>query len=367
MEKICHLTSVHPRYDTRIFVKECQSLQKAGFEVFLIVADNLGNEIKNNINIIDAGKESSRLKRIFNSTKRILSIALEIDADIYHFHDPELIPIGLKLIKKGKKVIYDVHEDLPRQLITKPYLNKFIRKIIAFIFEIYENNSVKKFSYLMTATDFIRDRFINLNKNSVAIKNYPLIGDIETNKLWEHRKNQFVYIGLLSKERGISELVEACNYTDFELHVAGKFINAEFEQKITSLPEWQKVKFHGFLNRDQISDLLSDSKIGIVTLYPTINYKDALPVKMFEYMLAGIPVIASNIELWETILNQNNCGISVDPFSPKMIAEAINNIINDDEKAQKMGQSGQKAILNKLNWKEEEQKILNIYKNLSTK
>ena len=128
--KICHITTVHPRYDVRIFEKECSSLSKAGFEVHLIVADGKGYEEKNGIRIHDIGKPSGRLNRMLKFSKLALKKALEIDAELYHFHDPELISTGIALHKKGKKVIYDIHEDLPKQILSKKYLPSLVSKIL---------------------------------------------------------------------------------------------------------------------------------------------------------------------------------------------------------------------------------------------
>src|SRR5699024_2888763 len=115
-KSVVHLTSVHPRFDTRIFFKECQSLALSGYKVSLIVADVFHNETKSGVVIIDVGKSQDRLDRIINVTRRVYSQALSLDADVYHVHDPELLPCALKLKRKGKIVVFDSHEDVSKQL-----------------------------------------------------------------------------------------------------------------------------------------------------------------------------------------------------------------------------------------------------------
>jgi len=367
MVKITHLTSAHQRYDTRIFLKMCSSLAKVdNYKVSLIVADGKGNENKNSVNIYDIGeKTGGRLSRMTTTVKKVFEKAIELDSDIYHLHDPELIPIGLKLKKLGKKVIFDAHEDLPKQLLGKPYLNKSLLTILSKFVALYENYTCKKFDYIVTATPFIKDKFLKINPNSIDINNFPILDELVNEIPWSKKKNEVCYVGGIAEIRGIKEIVKAIGMVDnVKLNLAGKFSEKSVEDKVKSYDEWKKVNELGFLGRKDISTLYKHSKAGLVTLYPIINYLDALPIKMFEYMASGLSVISSDIKLWKEIIEGNKCGICVDPFNPKEIADAIKYIINNPKEAEQMGKNGKKAVLKKYNWGIEEKKLYKVYKEL---
>lgn len=170
--KVVHLTSAHFRGDTRIFVKQCRSLVKAGYAVTMLVADGFGNDKQSGINIIDVGLPESRLNRMLEAPRRF---AEEIDRssfDVLHLHDPELIPLGLRLKRKGTKVIYDAHEDLPSQILSKHYLGRFSRIVLARIFRWYQSFACKRFDAIVAATPYIRDQFRQINENTVDVNNF---------------------------------------------------------------------------------------------------------------------------------------------------------------------------------------------------
>ncbi len=363
MKKICHISTVHPRNDVRIFYKECTSLSK-NYEVHLIVSDGLGDEIKNKVTIHDTGlRQQSRIKRAKIDSKKALAKALELDCELYHFHDPELMSIGAQLVKHKKKVIYDVHEDIPRQILAKPYIHKYLKPILSKVIEYKENTNAKKYSAVLTSTPFIKNRFININKNTIDINNFPIIEDFDSIEI-SNQKNQLCYVGGLSENRGTYTLVKSMKTVDSKLVLAGNFESQELLNKCKQEKEWEKVEFKGYVDRKEISKILGESKIGMVNLKPIINYVDALPVKMFEYMIAGIPVVTSNFPLWKDIVETNQCGICIDPNNVDKIAEAINYLLNNPDIAKEMGENGQKAVLEKYNWNIEEQKLFKVYKDV---
>ncbi len=365
-KRVIHLTSAHRRYDTRIFIKECKTLFDEGYEVFLIVADSKGDEVKDGISILDVGTSKNKFHRIFTLTQLVFEKAKTLNADIYHLHDPELIPVGLKLKQLGKKVIFDAHEDVPKQLLSKPYLNPILSYSFSLGFSIYERWICREFDAIVTATPIIRDKYLNINRNSIDINNFPLQTELDSSSDWNIKHNVVCYVGGMSVIRGIREMVLSMNMlnTNVNLVLGGRFNDPQVERQVKQYAGWQYVKYLGFLDRQGVRAVISQSIAGLVTLHPTRNYIESLPVKMFEYMSGGIPVICSNFPLLQEIIKVNNCGICVNPLNPQEIAEAIEFLINHRKIAEKMGNNGRQAIKNKYNWEKERHKLLMLYNSL---
>jgi len=362
---VCHITTVHSERDVRIFHKECKSLAKAGFDVKLIVINGKGFT-EDGIEAIGIPCEyKGRLQRFTKAPKIAYKKAIELNAEIYHFHDPELLPTGLKLKKRGKKVIYDVHEDLPRQILSKYYLPRPIRKFVSYIIEKYENRVARKLDQIITATPHIRDRFLKINKNTTDINNFPVSNVYKKIPDWAARKQEVCYVGGLSEIRGTKEIVSAAsNLKNISIHLAGDFDPKEIRNKVINIPGWENIIEHGFVSRDEARKIMDNSIAGLVVFHPEPNHINAQPNKIFEYMSAGLPVIGSAFPLWKEIIVDHECGICVDPLIPSEIADAIKWIANQPDRAMQMGLNGTKLVKEKYNWKIEEQKLIQVYNSL---
>lgn len=368
-KKICHLSSAHQGLDVRIFVKECASLAREGYETHLVITAT-ANEVRaallQGIVLHPLEKPRGRFSRMLRQTWRCFRIAKTIDADAYHFHDPELIPFGIIFSLMGKHVIYDVHENLPQDILSKDWIPEWARKFIARIADGVETFSARHFFSVIGATPTISERFKRVNPKSIDINNYPILHELDFDGGYKEKTNEICYIGGISKIRGIGELVKALELTklDVRLNLAGIFSDPVAEKDARQSEGWSRVTELGFLDRGGVRKVLGRSMAGLVTLHPVENYLDALPVKMFEYMAAGIPSIASNFPLWKEIVEGNGCGICVDPLNPIEISEAIDYLLSNPEEAISMGARGRAAIEGKFNWKNEEVKLLSFYREI---
>lgn len=356
---ICQITTVHPRYDVRIYKKVCLSLV-SDYHVNLIVADGIGDEVINNVNIIDIGlRYSSRIKRMLFTTRSVYRKAMELNCGVFHFHDPEFLFYGLKLARKGKMVIYDVHEDLPKQTLSKDYLNPVWRIIVAQMIKMVENYISSRLYAVITVTPFINERFRKLNKRSININNYPFI--LSVNTIQYKNRSGLCYVGSISRIRGIKEIVRSLENIDTFLNLAGDFESEEFKKELFNEINWTKVKYYGTVSSERVLEILKTSQIGLVTYLPEPNHIEAQPNKMFEYMASSLPMIASDFPLWKEIVEDNNCGICVNPNNPEDISNAINYLLMNQDIAEAMGKNGVEAVNKKYNWESEKQKLLTLY------
>ncbi len=350
--RVCHLTTVHRQEDVRVFHKECVSLAEAGYEVYLVSCGDTYD--KHGVHIIGAAERNvSRLQRMTRSAKAVYRAALDLDADVYHFHDPELIPCGIKLKRRGKKVIFDDHEGLSAQILEKGWIPKALRKPVSKVYGVYETHAVSKFDAVVTATPYLAEELKSVCENVVAVNNYPKLDDVEFHDVSFAERDPIVcYAGGIKEVRGEKIMREAMNEVDGTLIIAG-------DHEI--MDAGNKVRYVGHLDRGGVNDLYGSAVAGLCILMPTRHFYNSQPVKMYEYMAAGLPFICSDFPGWMKVAEESRCGICVDPTDPHALAEAINRLLEDRETAQEMGRSGHEYVIRNCNWANEEKVLLDLY------
>lgn len=365
---VVHLTSVHPPNDIRIFVKECKTLADAGYTVSLIAPGERDHE-RDGIAILAIPQAGSRIDRILYSTSGVLRRALHQEAAIFHFHDPELIPVGLLLKLRGYKVIYDAHEDVSADILDKQWIPPMLRWPIAICVSGLEKLGSRVFDQVVAATPAIARRFPA--KRVTIVQNFPILDELvdASPVTYVSRPPTFVYIGGVSAVRGAAEMVDAIGMLSEDrtatLRIAGRIAPRGLEADLIARPGWKAVHLAGWLDRYGVSALLSEGRAGVVLFHPLRNHVESQPTKLFEYMSAGLPVIASDFPHWRQIVAGARCGILVDPFDVTAVAKAMQWILDHPDEAEAMGRRGMNAVRERYSWRVEGQRLIHLYDSLT--
>lgn len=369
MIKVCHVTSAHPMEDNRIFKKQCCSLVKNGYEVTLVQQGK--SYEKSGVSIVGFGiMESSRLKRMLLTAKRAYRKALEVDADVYQLHDPELLPYALKLKKRGKKVIFDSHEKYSDLMVDKPYLPGWSAHLVSALYSRYESYILKRIDgVIFPCLKNGKHPFEGQCTNLVTVNNTARMEELYDHYVpcGEKYPRSIVYIGSISHNRGITHAVQAAAKSGAVLYLGGNFSPESYRQELEAMPEYNSVRYLGSLDRQAVLDTLQHCQIGLATLLNVGQYNqfDNLATKAYEYMSLGLPVILSRSPFNEKIMNSYRFGVCVDPDDPQQIAEAICYLLDNPEEARRMGDNGREAVRTEFNWKTEERKLLDFYKKIT--
>lgn len=363
--RVVHLSSAHYAWDTRILHKECKSLAKAGHDVTL-VAQHEKDALIGGVKIKALRAPNSRWQRWTSAIWNVHRHAARLNADLYHFHDPELIPLGVWLSLRGKRVIYDAHEDLPNTFPYKYYIPSFARRMLAWAAGQIETRAARRFSAVVAATPTIVNRFSEYNSNTVLVRNFPLLAELtrEIELPWKERPPLLVYVGSMAPERGFREAMAATALLAPELNAHLAFagpVSPKMREEMSGLAGFDRTELLGLLSRDEVASLLSRARVGLVPLHRMPNFINSLPIKLFEYMSAGVPVVASDFPLWRKIIEDCGCGLLVDPHDSKGMALAMEFLLTHPDEARQMGARGREAIERRYNWQTEEQQLLALY------
>jgi glycosyltransferase involved in cell wall biosynthesis len=331
----------------------------------LVVADGLGDEKDEYLTIIDLGKPSNRIARFILQLKVMYSLRLR-NFDIFHLHDPELLFVGFLLKLFNKKVVYDIHELVFHDIIAKQWIPFYsLRFFVASFYNVIESIAVSAFDSIILAEDGYKKHYYSLYPDKVhkfeVINNYPILP--ESN---EFRKDEFqvftlIYVGSLSENRGILELIRALDKVNqpVQLILVGKWVDESYFIKCKSEFNWKFVSYEGHHKPKAVRKYILKSNLGICTLYSEENYLYTTPVKTFEYISFGIPILMSDFPFW--IEFYEKYAHFCNPKSPEDIASSINRLLCNNLKLYNELKVNCITDKKKFNWGKEFDKLIALY------
>ena len=374
MKHVCHLSSVHPWNDVRVFHKECRSLASADYRVTLIARGDEGSANVDGVDVLRV-PPGPRWKRpmVWRQCARHV---MALRPDLLHFHDPELIPTACALGHRLRvPVIYDCHEDNPAFIKIKYWLPRLVRLGASMAFDRYERGRAPAFAAVITADDAVARRFDGTAR-TVVVFNYPIVpaGSRASQPEDKACPRQIIYVGVLSTARGSLLMLEAMlhlleSVPDAHLRVVGGWDNEGDRRRAEEFLEAHRglrdhVSFTGRVPHATVLSEIARSAVGWAPLQDVEKYNKNIPTKLFEYMLHGLPVVASDLIPIRPYITQARCGLLADPGDPLQHATALKSLLEAPQAARETGQRGRQAVHQEYNWNNEAQKLLALYARL---
>lgn len=385
---ICFLSTSHDATDARVFHREAVSLAEAGYDVtyytpFSPTETVDGVDIRSvELDGIDTdGGDGPPLPEVADRLRTafaLLRTLYDTDYDVYHFHDVELLPVGVALsVLTNGRVVYDVHEDVEHVVGHKDLFPRPLRPLLSRVVSTLERRLAASVDGVIAASADIAARFAD-HDNTVIVTNYPArrwAENAEETALTADEDGegvQFVYCGLLSELRGIPTVIEAIEAVpeehDVSLVIGGKYASEDDRRRIEQAARGtDRVELVGWLpSLAAVIDLFYESDVGVMCFEPEPNKTHAAhrSNKLFQYMAARLPIIVSDVGNWTDVVEGNDCGIAVDPTDPERIAAAMTALVEDPDRRARFAENGHRAALETYNWETQRERLLGLYDRL---
>jgi glycosyltransferase involved in cell wall biosynthesis len=365
--KVIHLTTVHSWQDPRIFLKQCRSLAKAGYEVHLLSRDAPDAE-REGVRLHPLKKVyTSKVGRMLFGTAAAWKQAMEMKPDIIHFHDPELIPGSFKAKKAGIKVVYDIHEDYTTSIAGRSYIPGFITGLVKALISRYETKAHREHATII-AEDYYAERF----PHAIPIRNYPVMqgmDEVETKTPSAKAAAKVLYTGTLDFPRGALVMAKLHQkLKGMEVRMIGRCsagMYAAIEEILGD--EVRKVVPHGITDYVPFSEILKAYQSGEyfagLALFPkSEHFARKRLTKFYEYMYFGLPVIASDYPEWTEFIEENKLGYTCNPENLDEAAELINKVQGEWDKLWVSRQPEMRALVEqKYSWEAEAARLVKMY------
>lgn len=370
--KVCHVISGYFRNDARVFLRQCLSLKKAGYEVSIVTNDGDPDEVLEGIPIVACRLYLPRWKVLLAAKRQFMPELMRVDADVYQLHSPELLPLSKPLRRLGKAVVYDAHEDLPRHILEKEWLPAILRRPLGFAAEHYLRGTLRQIDDVVSPHSHVVEQLQRTVGKGTLVANFPIIQGLSgaTEAEFAARPASVCYSGTAYLHSNQEATLDAlAGLPDVRYRVAG-YIGEAHRQALQQRPGAGQMEYLGRVGQAELRALYTSSVAGLALIDYKLNQGGKLGSyavnKFFEYMEAGLPVICTDYTLWREIVERYECGVCVAPGSADEIRAAIEYIISDRDRAFRMGQNGRRAVLEEFNWGSEERKYLAVFERLKT-
>ena len=376
MKKICILTTVHKSNDVRIFYKEAVSLSKAGFQVVLLAHDDAGDRMERGVQIKAIGARPKRKSDRLPSLFKIYKMALGERADAYHFHDPELLPIGLLLkMRTRRPVIYDSHENYSATVFAREWIPDDLKSWVSFAVDKVEVFISRRLTVVITVVKDQDQRFRRAHCKTLPVYNYPILEFFpDPVKPWENRPIHVGYVGGLSVARGIRTLLNIAKrirgiIPDFRMLLIGPFSDAYVEKEVFEQIRRDGLKktiiYDGALPSESIGQRLQQVKLGLIPFEKNPKFeKMFIPTKLLEYMASGMPIIASDFPSNRRFVEKYSLGKLVPPGDVDAFVDAILNQLDNPEDSIQISHRGVEIVRKNYQWENEAKKLIHFYQKL---
>ncbi len=366
------LTTTHPYTDGRIFQKEARSLAKKHAVTIIAPGDIPDRFDEAGIKIIAVKKSKSLLFHPL-TILRIFLVARKVDTDVFHCHEPDSLLIGLVLkLLLRKPVVYDVHEHWPSEIPFDFHIQEGSKrqKVLGSIVNIIECLLAKQSDGIIAVSESVAERFEKRGVRPIIISNFSIPeynischSDNEGNVVVSVAGNMHLFHGILEGILAVERIIT--RHTDVSLKLIGN-IRFDLEDCVPDMSgNWGWIEKTGYLPYDRMYEELGKGSIGLLLFQPHYyNISIGLPNKLFDYMLMGLPVVASDLPEIRRVVEDADCGILVNPADVEVIAEAIDYLLSNPAEARRMGENGRKAVIEKYNWGNMEKVLLEFYETL---
>jgi glycosyltransferase involved in cell wall biosynthesis len=302
-----------------------------------------------------------------------LRAALSEKSDVYHFHDPELITLGiaLKTLRPSCAVVYDVHEDYPSMMLEKYWIPRKVRPLVSKAASMANRVAAFFLDGIVTADPSVAEEFHKVARDrTIVYYNFPVPSLFALNGKRITATADLVYVGGMSQRSGIFVLLDAlvllatkglrptvrlAGYTD---GAAGLSV---IEQAISNRELMKQIDFVGRIPHSEVPSLIRSGRVGLVMLQPIPKFMKNIPSKMFEYWACGLPVIASDLPPIRRFVTDHETGVLFSPERPESLAQAIQFMVEHPEERERMGQLGQQQVSKEWNNETQVDRLIRFY------